>query len=173
MWGDFHFFLTFNFEYSANDDTFPTMKVQVSLIQDNPVFFDTPATIAKMKTLIAQEADSGAELIVFPESFVPGYPRGFDFGAVVGSRTDEGRALYARYKSASITVEGPEMQELVDYCAGLSVYLVFGFTEKRSNNGSLYCSMAYISPTAGLMAVHRKIKPTGTERLIWAEAGVA
>jgi len=149
------------------------MKVQVSLIQDNPVFFDTPATIAKMKTLIAQEADSGAELIVFPESFVPGYPRGFDFGAVVGSRTDEGRALYARYKSASITIEGPEMQELVDYCAGLSVYLVFGFTEKRSNNGSLYCSMAYISPTAGLMAVHRKIKPTGTERLIWAEAGVA
>jgi len=147
------------------------MKIQVSLIQDSPVFFDTAATIQKMRSLIAREADNGARLIIFPESFVPGYPRGFDFGAVVGSRSDEGRVLYARYRSASITIEGPEMQLLIEDAASLDVYVVFGFTEKLAHNGSLYCSMAYLSPSAGLMAVHRKIKPTGTERLVWAEAG--
>ena len=145
------------------------MKLKVSLIQDAPVFFDKDATIDKMERLILENKQS--DLIVFPESFIPGYPRGFSFGTVIGRREESGRELYAKYHNNSISIEGEEMKHLIDISKSSQTYLVFGFTEKMNNNGSLYCSMAYISPTDGLLGVHRKIKPTGSERLIWAEAG--
>ena len=145
------------------------MKLKVCLIQDSPVFFDIEKTIDKVESLVKTHAKQGCELIVFPESFIPGYPRGFSFGAVVGSRTDEGRKLYADYHKNSLDLEGKELQRLVKLAKTEKVYLVIGVTEKQSNNGSLYCSMLYISPTDGFLGVHRKIKPTGSERIIWSE----
>ena len=146
------------------------MKVKVCLIQDSPVFFDLEKTIDKVEELSTQYAAWGCKLIVFPESFIPGYPRGFDFGAVVGSRTEEGRRLYAKYHENSLDLQGEELKRLERLSRRLGVYLVIGVTEKERVNSSLYCSMLYISPAKGLLGVHRKIKPTGTERLIWAEA---
>ena len=145
------------------------MKVKVCLIQDSPVFFDKEKTIQKIESLVKTHARQGSELIVFPESFIPGYPRGFSFGAVVGSRTEEGRKIYTEYHKNSIDLEGEELQRLVKLAKTEKVYLVIGITEKQSNNGSLYCSMLYISPTDGFLGVHRKIKPTGSERIIWSE----
>lgn len=145
------------------------MKLKVCLIQDSPVFFDIEKTIDKIEILVRTHAKQGCELIVFPESFIPGYPRGFSFGAVVGSRTDEGRKLYADYHNNSLNLEGQELQRLVKLAKTENVYLVIGITEKQANNGSLYCSMLYISPTDGLLGVHRKIKPTGSERIIWSD----
>ena len=147
------------------------MKIKVSLVQESPVFFDKEATLLKLESLTKSCADQGADLIVFPESFVPGYPRGFDFGATIGKRTDEGRELYHLYHQNSIDLESADRQRLETIARESEAYLVIGITEKESHHGSLYCSMLYISPHRGLMAVHRKIKPTGTERLIWAEAG--
>ena len=147
------------------------MKVKVCLIQDSPVFFDKEKTLQKLEELTHSYAQQGAQLIVFPESFVPGYPRGFSFGAVVGRRTMEGKELYAIYRENSFDVNGPDIQRLEILAESEQVYLVIGVTEKNKVNGSLYCSMLYISPTAGLLGIHRKLKPTGTERLIWAEAG--
>ena len=145
------------------------MKVKVCLIQDSPVFFDKEKTIQKIESLVKTHARQGCELIVFPESFIPGYPRGFSFGAVVGSRTEEGRKIYTEYHKNSLDIEGEELQRLVKLAKTEKVYLVIGITEKQSNNGSLYCSMLYISPTDGFLGVHRKIKPTGSERIIWSE----
>ena len=147
------------------------MKIKVSLVQESPVFFDKEATLLKLESLTKSCADQGADLIVFPESFVPGYPRGFDFGATIGKRTDEGRELYHLCHHNSIDLESADRQRLETIARESGAYLVIGITEKESHHGSLYCSMLYISPHRGLMAVHRKIKPTGTERLIWAEAG--
>ncbi|MDY8137308.1 carbon-nitrogen hydrolase family protein [Aquimarina sp. 2201CG5-10] len=146
------------------------MKVKVCLIQDSPVFFDKDKTIAKVENLTKKYAQEGCELIVFPESFIPGYPRGFDFGAKIGSRTTEGRALYSEYYNNSIDLESDDLKRLEGISKSHNTYLVIGVTEKQGTNGSLYCSMLYISPTQGLLGVHRKIKPTGTERIIWAEA---
>lgn len=145
------------------------MKVKVCLIQDSPVFFDKEKTIQKIESLVKTHARQGCELIVFPESFIPGYPRGFSFGAVVGNRTEEGRKIYTEYHKNSIDLEGEELQRLVKLAKTEKVYLVIGITEKQSNNGSLFCSMLYISPTDGFLGVHRKIKPTGSERIIWSE----
>jgi nitrilase len=146
------------------------MKVKVGLIQDSPVFFNLEETVRKVERLTEKYAAEGCELIVFPESFIPGYPRGFDFGAVIGSRTREGRELYATYHENSLDLKGKHLKRLEKLSKELGVYLVMGATEKEQVNSSLFCSMLYISPEEGLLGVHRKIKPTGTERLVWAEA---
>ena len=146
------------------------MKLKVAVVQESPVFFDKSKTLDKIETLTQTYAGQGCELIVFPESIVPGYPRGFSFGATIGSRTDEGRKLYAEFADNSIDLESEDLQRLENMAKANNTYLVIGVTEKQNTNGTLYCSMLYISPTKGLLGVHRKIKPTGTERLVWGEA---
>lgn len=146
------------------------MKIKVCLVQDSPVFFDKEKTIKKVEGLVRKYVGEGSELIVFPESFIPGYPRGFSFGATVGNRTDEGRKMYLVYHKNSIDIHSEDLKRLEDLSKKQNVYLVIGITEKENLNGSLYCSMLYISPKVGLLGVHRKIKPTGTERVIWSEA---
>ncbi len=146
------------------------MKLKVAVVQESPVFFDKSKTLDKIETLTQTYAGQGCELIVFPESIVPGYPRGFSFGATIGSRTDEGRKLYAEFADNSIDLESEDLQRLEHMAKANNTYLVIGVTEKQNTNGTLYCSMLYISPTKGLLGVHRKIKPTGTERLVWGEA---
>ncbi|MEM7484805.1 MAG: carbon-nitrogen hydrolase family protein [Bacteroidota bacterium] len=145
------------------------MTIKVGVVQESPVFFDKEKTLDKMEKIIEVQAAQGCQLLVFPESFVPGYPRGFLFGAKIGSRTPEGKALYAKYHEQSMNANGVDMQRLIALSEKHNCYLVIGFTEKQEKNGSLYCSMAYISPSDGLLGIHRKIKPTGTERIIWAE----
>jgi len=145
------------------------MNVTVTLIQDSPVFFDKEATLQKVEQLTQKHAATGSELIVFPESFVPGYPRGFMFGTKVGSRTEAGRDLYAEYYENSFDLESDDLPRMEQLAKEQNVYLVLGVTERKAMNGTLYCSMLYISPNVGLLGVHRKIKPTGSERIIWAE----
>lgn len=147
------------------------MTVKVAIVQDAPVFFDKEKTLQKVETITKQYANEGCNLIVFPESFVPGYPRGFSFGATIGSRTDEGRQHYADYYNNSFDLESNDLTRLETLSKEQNIYIVIGVTEKQNTNGSLYCSMLYLSPTKGLLGVHRKIKPTGTERLVWAEVG--
>ena len=146
------------------------MKLKVCLVQETPVFFDKEATLQKVEQLVATFASQGCQLIVFPESFIPGYPRGFSFGTVIGRRTDEGRAQFNDYYQNSIDLSSEDLPRLEKLARNHPVYLVIGVTEKQSNNGTLYCSMLYISPRKGLLGVHRKIKPTASERVIWGEA---
>lgn len=145
-------------------------KVNVGLVQESPVFFNKEQTLDKLEDIVVKYAGQSCNLLVFPESFIPGYPRGFDFGTKIGSRTPEGKALYAEYYNNSISIDGPDMLRLTNISKANDMYLVVGITERQKENSSLYCSMVYISPTDGLLGVHRKIKPTGIERVIWAEA---
>lgn len=146
------------------------MKVKVGVVQDNPVFFDKVRTLEKISDLTNKYALEGCELLVFPESFIPGYPRGFSFGAKVGSRTHAGRKLYQEYRDNSLDLESDDLKFLEELSRSTGTYLVIGATEKVDVNGSLFCAMIYISPKKKLLGVHRKIKPTGTERVIWDEA---
>ena len=145
------------------------MKVKVAVVQESPVFFDKKACLQKVAALCRNYGEMGCKLIVFPESFIPGYPRGFTFGATIGKRTKAGRELYAEYHKQSISLQGQDIEYLEKIARENNIYLVLGITEKEEEHSSLYCSMLYISPTEGLLGVHRKIKPTGTERIVWAE----
>ena len=146
------------------------MKVKVGVVQEYPVFFDKKGTIDKIESLLSENAKKAYDLMVFPESFIPGYPRGFTFGATIGKRSEEGRHLYAEYHKNSLDLEGDSLKRLEKLSRIYKTYLVIGVTERTASNGSLHCSMLYISPTKGLLGVHRKIKPTGTERVVWSEA---
>jgi nitrilase len=145
------------------------MKVKIAVVQEAPVFFDKTKTLEKVAWLCRTYAAQGCQLILFPESFVPGYPRGLDFGTKVGSRSEAGRELYLEYYKNSLNQD--DIPALEALCAELGIYLVLGATEQHPKNSSLYCSMFYFGPEKGLLGIHRKIKPTAHERVIWAEAG--
>ena len=82
----------------------PAKHVKVAVVQAAPVLFDREATVDKACGLIREAADQGAQLVLFPEAFIPAYPRGLSFGMVVGSRKSEGRQLWQRYWEQSIEI---------------------------------------------------------------------
>lgn len=145
------------------------MHVNVAVIQAAPVFFDIHKTLDKLERLVTESAQKGCQFVLFPESFIPGYPRKFTFGASIGLRTDAGRELYKTYWQNSLQLPSPELSRIEQIARDNRVFLAVGVTERNSLNGSLYCTLIYVSPTRGYLGKHQKIKPTGVERLIWAE----
>ncbi len=145
--------------------------VKVAVVQAASVLFDKAASVNKACELIAEAGQNGAQIVLLPEAFIPAYPRGFSFGMKVGSRNDQGRALWQRYWDNSIDAGGPEVQQLGEAAANAGVFLCIGVIEKdgQSAGETLYCSMFYFSPAGELIGKHRKLKPTGSERLIWGE----
>ena len=144
--------------------------IKAGVVQDSPVFFDKEKTLDKVEALVEECSAMGCQLVLFPESFIPGYPRGLSFGTRVGERSPKGRKMYEEYYKNSLDLNSRDLDRLQVVSKNFGIYLVIGVTEKRRENGSLYCSMLYISPNEGLMGVHRKIKPTGFERVIWGES---
>jgi nitrilase len=144
-------------------------SVKVAVMQAAPVIMNGPATVAKTVELIGQAAASGAQLIVFPEVFIPAYPRGLSFGFLVGSRTEAGRRDWQRYFDNSVVVPGPETERIGAAAAEAGAYVAIGVTERDRLNRTLYCTLLYFGPDGTLLGKHRKLKPTGSERLIWGE----
>lgn len=141
-----------------------------AVVQDSAVFLDRDASVRKTITLARRAAAQGARLVLFPEAFISGYPRGLSFGAMVGSRSAEGRKLYRRYVESAITIPGPEASLLAGTAAELGIYLAVGVIERDlRTTGTVYCTLALWGPDGTLLNVHRKIKPTASERLIWGE----
>lgn len=141
-----------------------------AVVQDASAVLNRDESLARTITLARTAADKGADLVLFPEAFIPGYPRGFSFGASVGDRTAEGRKLFRRYSENAITIPGPETDLLADTAAELGIHLAVGVVERDPiNAGTLYCSLLLFDPDGELLNVHRKLKPTASERLIWGE----
>jgi nitrilase len=137
---------------------------RVAVVQAGSVPFDRERSTAKALDLIGQAIGSGARLIVFPEAFISGYPKGADFGARVGMRSPEGRKSFRTYFEGAITVPGPEVNQLASAAREGGVYLVIGVIER--DGGTLYCTALFFGPD-GLLGKHRKLMPTAMERLIW------
>jgi nitrilase len=142
-------------------------RVRTAVIQAAPILFDREATVAKSCDLIAKAGKMGADLIVFPEAFIPAYPRGLSFGMVVGSRTDEGRQMWQRYFANAVDVPSPATERIGEAAQAANAYVVMGVIERAG--GTLYCTMLYFGRDGRLLGKHRKLKPTGSERLIWGE----
>ncbi len=138
---------------------------RVAVVQSGSVSFDTPATLVRLTRLVDEAAAGGARLAVFPEAYVGGYPKGLTFGAPVGRRTDAGRDEYLRYARGAVDLHGPEMATVAEMAARTGVFLVVGIVERAG--GTLYCTATMIDPVHGLVGHHRKLMPTGAERLVW------
>lgn len=139
--------------------------VRVAVVQDSPAVFDREATLAKTEKLLEDAAKKGAQLVLFPEAFISGYPKGLDFGARLGMRFPYGRDDYLRYFDSAVEVPGEATQFLGEAAKKQGVYLVIGVIERCG--GTLYCTALFFSPQGQLLGKHRKLMPTAMERLVW------
>lgn len=140
-------------------------KPKVAVVQAAPVAFDTERTLEKIERLSAEAAAQGAQLVLFPEAFVGGYPRELSFGATVGHRTPEGRDEYRAYWESAIEVPSAATRQLANIAASNKIYLIIGVIER--DGSTLHCTVLFFSPDGAYMGKHRKLMPTGSERLIW------
>jgi nitrilase len=142
---------------------------RIAVVQAAPVMFDKKKCLEKAVTIIKECAGNGAKLVVFPELFIPGYPYGMTYGFIVGSRKADGRIDWKAYYDNSILVPGEETQLLVQTAKDCGVYLSIGVSEVDSVTATLYNSNLMIAPD-GTLKNHRKLKPTGSERVVWGDA---
>lgn len=145
------------------DSSPPTVRATV--VQASTVFYDTPATLDKAERLLAEAASYGSQLVVFPEAFIGGYPRGSNFGVTIGNRTAKGKEDFRKYHAAAIEVPGPEVDRLAAMAGKYKVYLVMGVIEK--DGYTLYCTVLFFDSQGHYLGKHRKVMPTALERIIW------
>ncbi|KAK3939246.1 nitrilase-like protein [Diplogelasinospora grovesii] len=170
----------------------------------------TPETLAQLESIAKRAAEQGVDLLLLPEAYIGGYPRGSTFGCAVGARTEEGRDEYLRYfqsavdlgdtvgvsgagageawvnrqlpptntpdttnsPTKSIPLRGDGTRAFLERVAReTGVFIVTGLIERAG--GSLYCAAVYVDPARGIIGKRRKVMPTGTERLIWAQGSPA
>lgn len=142
---------------------------KIALVQAEPVMFDKKGSLAKALEYIDKASSQSPDLIVFPELFIPGYPIGMNFGFSMGKRTEAGRADWKRYYDASVVAGDYEFQVLADAARKTGAYISLGFSERDAVIGTLYNSNVIFEPD-GSYKVHRKLKPTGSERVVWGDA---
>lgn len=143
--------------------------MRVAAVQAAPVFLDRKGTIEKVLAAMQTAATGGAELVAFPESYVPGYPRWVDITDVAAWEAADQQAAFSRYLDNAVDVASPEFGEVVDAARDLDMFAYVGIAERARSGGSVYCSLVAIDPKAGIVSIHRKLKPTFGERLVWAD----
>lgn len=145
----------------------PRRTVTAAVVQASAPLFDTPAALARAGELIREAVTGhGAEVVVLPEAFLGGYPKGLDFDVAVGSRGPAGRELFRRYHVAAVDVPGPEVAELAAVTRELGCHAVVGAVERAG--ATLYCVALLLGPE-GYLGLHRKLMPTAAERYLWGQ----
>lgn len=144
--------------------------LRAAIVQAAPLLFDKEGTLDNVCRQIGEAGRNGARLIVFPESLIPCYPYGLTFGFTVGSRSEAGRRDWKTYYDNALAVPGNDTRRIGDAAKEADAYVSIGITERDRANASLYCTNLIFGPDGTLLAKHRKIKPTGAERYIWADS---
>ncbi len=144
-------------------------KVRVGVVQLAPVLMDAEACLKKALLFIEDAAAKGCELVMFPEAYIPCYPKAITFGSVIGWRTPAGRRDWRRYYDNSVEVGGPIFNALAEAAAKHNIHLAMGCIERERGHGTLYCTMLFFGPDGSYLGRHRKLKPTAGERVVWGE----
>jgi nitrilase len=137
--------------------------VRVAAVQASYVLMDRQATLDKVAELTGQAAAQGAQLVVFPEVFVPGTPIWIDTRPIWDGDDDWFRLLAEN----AVVVPGPATERLAGLARDHGVWLVIGVEERERYGGTIYNTLLYFSPDGALANRHRKLVPTGAERTVW------
>lgn len=142
--------------------------MKIAIIQQSPVLLDLPATIEKAINLIVEAAENGAQLIIFPEAFFPGYPAwiwrlrpGGDWGI-----TDQ---IHQRLQQNSVDLDADDLKLIRDAANKYKVTVVAGIHERdgQLSRSTLYNSVVVIGPDGEILNRHRKLMPTNPEKMVW------
>jgi len=142
---------------------------KIAAVQATPVFLDREATLEKACALIGKAGAEGAKLIVFPESFIPCYPEWV--WVVSPGRNRILSALYAELLANAVEIPSAATEKIGKAARESGAYVVAGVTERdtEASGASLYNTLVYFSPTGEILGKHRKLVPTGGERIVWAQ----
>src|SRR5947209_110119 len=144
--------------------------VTVACVQAEPVVLDRERTLDRLEERAAEAARNGAELVVFPETFVPVYPSSRWAKAFAGWQNDGAKQVFAQIAANSIAVGSPAEQRLAACARELGIWLVTGVNEVEPERpGTIYNALLYHAPDGSLALHHRKLVPTNHERLIWGQ----
>jgi nitrilase len=144
--------------------------VTVACIQAQPVVFDREATLDKLAALAAEAAGMGAELVVFPETFVSVYPSSAWAKAFAGWADPRAKAAFAAIAREAVEVPGPAEARLGEIARQHEIWLVTGVNEvDPARPGTIYNALLYHAPDGSLALKHRKLVPTNHERLVWGQ----
>jgi nitrilase len=138
------------------------MSAKVAAIQATPVFLDRDATIEKVARLTKEAAANGAQLVAFPEAFVPTYP---DWVWRTTPWVDG--KWYEQWIDQCVDVPGPACEALAAAAHENGVYLAIPVNER--DGGTVYNTILYFGPDGAFIGKHRKLMPTGGERLAWGQ----
>jgi nitrilase len=136
--------------------------IKAAAVQAAPVFMNLDASIDKAAVLIEQAANRGADLVAFPETWLPGFPWFIYLGTPA-----EALGWFPRYHENSMVVNSPQMRRLQAIVKRAAVTVVMGFSEREM--GSRYMAQAIIDPSGELLLTRRKLKPTHIERTVFGE----
>ncbi|MEE9362628.1 MAG: carbon-nitrogen hydrolase family protein [Cellulophaga sp.] len=144
--------------------------LKIAMAQIAPVWLDKIATLRKIEASILEAVEEKAELIVFGEALLPGYP--FWLSLTDGAQWDTkvNKELHAHYVRNSIQIEAGELDSICQLSKKHKIAIYLGMMERAKNRGghSIYCSLVYINEEGNIKSVHRKLQPTYDERLTWA-----
>ncbi len=137
-------------------------KFTAAAVQAAPVFLDREATVEKACELIVEAGNAGADLIVFPETWIPGYP------FWTSSATVFSGDVFAQLWKNSVEIPSSATNRLAQAAQRASAYVVMGINERDTvSRGTLYNTQLYLSPEGEIIHRHRKLMPTFTERTVW------
>ncbi|MHA7130832.1 carbon-nitrogen hydrolase family protein [Algoriphagus namhaensis] len=144
--------------------------LKVALAQLSAVWLDKSATLEKVANAMKTASENEAELIIFGEGLVPGYP--FWLPITQGTAWDDRlqKEIHAHYARQSVQIEAGDLEEICSLARSFNLATYLGVIERPSDRGghSLYCSLVYISEKGEIQSVHRKLQPTYDERLTWS-----
>ncbi len=144
--------------------------LKVALAQIAPVWLNKQQTLKKIEQSIVEAVEENAELIVFGEGLLPGYPFWLALTGGAEWNTTVNKELHAHYARNAIHIESGELDGICQLAKKCDMAIYLGIIERAGNRGghSLYCSLAYINANGEIRSVHRKLQPTYDERLTWA-----
>ena len=143
--------------------------MRVAAVQDSPVYLNRTATLDLVKDRISVAGEGNADLIAVPEVFVSGYPVWIDVTDASAWEKHDQQEAFARYLEQAVDLDSSEFLEVVETVKSSGAFTYLGVVERATSGGSVYCSLVAIDPTEGIVSVHRKLKPTYGERLVWAD----
>ena len=143
--------------------------MRVGVAQIAPVFLDRTATLVKVVASVTEAADKGCGMVVFGEVMVPGYPVWMSTTGGAKFNDDYQKEMFAHYLENSVRIASGDLADVCEVAKERSIAVVLGVAERAEDRGgyTIYCSRGMIGSDGAILSIHRKLRPTFDERLVW------